>query len=59
MLHDETHFPQPENFKPDRYLNETGTLRTLRREEDPTEIAFGFGRVSIVHIENVMLFIRA
>lgn len=44
MLHDETVYPEPSRFRPERYLNDRGTLRALERAEDPSVIAFGFGR---------------
>ncbi|KAJ3553877.1 hypothetical protein NM688_g3387 [Phlebia brevispora] len=44
ILHDETIYPDPFEFRPERYLSEEGTLRTLERTEDPAVISFGFGR---------------
>lgn len=52
MLNDPRVFPGPECFMPERYLvhskedgqGDVWTLRTLAREEDPVQIAFGFGR---------------
>ena len=40
MLHDPKLYPDPEAFKPDRFLNEDGTFR-----DDPLiSLAFGAGR---------------
>ena len=40
VLHDPELYPEPEAFKPDRFLNEDGTFR-----DDPTlSLAFGAGR---------------
>ncbi|KAF7974983.1 hypothetical protein HWV62_10733 [Athelia sp. TMB] len=44
MLHDEEIYPEPSEFRPERYLAEDGQLRALQRAEDPAQIAFGFGR---------------
>ncbi|KAH8091048.1 cytochrome P450 [Cristinia sonorae] len=42
MLHDEEIYPEPEAFKPERFLHKNGTIN--RDVQDPTTIAFGFGR---------------
>ena len=40
VLHDPELYPEPESFKPDRFLDEDGTFR-----DDPTlSLAFGGGR---------------
>ena len=57
MLHDESFFPNPHSFEPERYLGyeektpltSTSTLRSMRlkppqRFADPSFLAFGFGR---------------
>lgn len=44
ILHDESIFPDPFEFRPERFLDEGGRPRELGRAEDPTAIAFGFGR---------------
>ncbi|KAI0674628.1 cytochrome P450 [Trametes maxima] len=44
MLRDPAVFPEPANFRPERFLNVDGTLRELERYEDPSVIGFGFGR---------------
>ena len=41
MLHDERVYPDPYEFKPERFLK-NGKLDSSVR--DPMEIAFGFGR---------------
>ena len=41
MLNDERVYPEPREFKPERFLK-NGKLDTSVR--DPMEIAFGFGR---------------
>ena len=42
MLHDEDIFPQPNEFRPERYLGDDDT--PLDRTRDPSVLAFGFGR---------------
>ena len=44
MLHDEEIYPDPSNFRPERFLTEDGQLDPKIR--DPTTVAFGFGRRS-------------
>ena len=41
MLHDENDYPDPESFKPERYLKNGLPDMTVR---DPATIVFGFGR---------------
>ena len=41
-MHDPVAYPQPYEFRPDRFIGKDGTLdRTVR---DPLEFVFGFGR---------------
>ncbi|THH30742.1 hypothetical protein EUX98_g3445 [Antrodiella citrinella] len=42
MLHNPEDYPQPEQFKPERYLGPDGEIDASVR--DPTTISFGFGR---------------
>ncbi|KAF9267146.1 cytochrome P450 [Marasmius fiardii PR-910] len=42
MLHDETTYPDPHSFKPERFIRADGKLNTEVR--DPTSVLFGFGR---------------
>jgi hypothetical protein len=44
ILHDPKEYPDPEVFRPERFLNPDGTLNPSVR--DPLVAAFGFGRVS-------------
>ena len=44
MLHDQKVFPDPMSFRPERFLDQNGRLRKLEPHEDPSTIAFGFGR---------------
>ncbi|KAL0570132.1 hypothetical protein V5O48_011837 [Marasmius crinis-equi] len=45
ILHDETIFPDPLEFKPERYLDSKGNLNTGKGEaSEAVGIAFGFGR---------------
>jgi cytochrome P450 len=41
MMHDEADYPNPETFKPERYLKDGYPDLSVR---DPTSLAFGFGR---------------
>lgn len=40
MAHDESRYPNPDTFIPERFLNEDGPLKP----NDTQHIAFGFGR---------------
>ncbi|EJF55426.1 hypothetical protein DICSQDRAFT_74043, partial [Dichomitus squalens LYAD-421 SS1] len=42
MLHDPAEYPEPETFRPERFLNADGSLNSDVR--DPATLAFGFGR---------------
>jgi hypothetical protein len=42
MFHDPVFYPNPTEFKPERYLKEDGTLNP--DPKDPCTFAFGFGR---------------
>lgn len=56
MMNDETHFPNPEKFLPERHENKVGLKPgdldaenfegglTQTKETDPSSIVFGFGR---------------
>lgn len=41
MLHDEKEYPDPESFKPERYMNDG---KAHNNGLNPAEIIFGFGR---------------
>jgi cytochrome P450 len=40
MMHNEDTFPQPEEFRPERFMEPS----TVSEENDPTSIVFGYGR---------------
>lgn len=42
MFHDETRYPDPESFNPDRFMTQEGTLDS--NIPNPEELGFGFGR---------------
>ncbi|OSD02652.1 cytochrome P450 [Trametes coccinea BRFM310] len=44
MLQDPAVFSEPQQFRPERFLDKQGRLRQLERHEDPSVIGFGFGR---------------
>ena len=45
MLNNETDYPDPSSFKPERYLKNGQLDPTIR---DPAFMAFGFGRRQVV-----------
>lgn len=44
MLHNEVDYPNPQDFRPERFLTPDGLLRTGDDIRDPIDIIFGFGR---------------
>ena len=44
ILHDETLFPNPDEFKPERYLDEQGRIAKNSKQVLAVKTAFGFGR---------------
>ncbi|TFK41780.1 cytochrome P450 [Crucibulum laeve] len=59
MLHNEEDYPDPNTFKPERYLNSKGEVDPKVR--DPATIAFGFGRRACPgsHIAEAMIWLTA
>ena len=52
MLNDERVYPEPHEFKPERYLKNGKLDNSVR---DPMDIAFGFGRRWALHYESMSL----
>src|SRR6266704_2930342 len=46
MLHDETVYPDPFSFKPERFLKSGKINKEVR---DPIHMAFGYGRRSVIN----------
>lgn len=44
MFNNQSDYPEPQEFRPERYLTPEGLLRTDNNFRDPIDIAFGFGR---------------
>ncbi|KAF5363832.1 hypothetical protein D9756_001140 [Leucocoprinus leucothites] len=44
MLNDENDYPNPQEFRPERFLTSDGKLRRDDGVRDPADIIFGFGR---------------
>jgi len=44
MLNNESDYPEPRQFRPERFLTSNGMLRKDDGVRDPIDIVFGFGR---------------
>ena len=53
MTHDESVYPEPFAFKPERFLEKNGGLK-----EDDRILAYGFGRRYLSSFKSVILFLR-
>lgn len=55
MAHDESKYPNPDVFMPERYLNDDGSLKS----NDTEHITFGFGRRMCVgrHFADISVWI--
>ena len=51
MLNDESEFPEPEAFHPERFLTHEGRLRSDDNVPDPVDILFGFGRRYMIWVK--------
>ena len=63
MCHDETQYPSPSEFNPDRFLpkvtkSEKVEVSSIPGTEDPTRVVFGFGRRTCPgeHMADAMLW---
>ncbi|PIL22725.1 cytochrome P450 [Ganoderma sinense ZZ0214-1] len=58
IFHDEKNYPEPDKFMPERFLQD-GNLKPSDTVEDPSRIAFGFGRRICPgrHLAESMVFI--
>lgn len=50
MLHDPNEYPEPDSFKPERFLDQNGQVGTHVR--NPSDMAFGFGRRYVISLMN-------
>ena len=46
MLHDEKEYPDPGNFKPERFINDSEN-----RPRNPADVIFGFGRRFVLFLK--------
>ena len=44
MMRDEKIFPEPEEFRPERYLHHISDKQNVPDEANPARIVFGFGK---------------
>lgn len=63
MLHDPEEYPEPEHFKPERFIGENGQINP--EVLDPRIVAFGFGRryvlvkrVPVLSIQYVAAYVQ-
>lgn len=56
MLNNESDYPKPRQFRPERFLTSDGMLRKDDGIRDPIDIVFGFGRrfVEMNHAELIL-----
>jgi hypothetical protein len=52
MLNNESDYPEPREFKPERYLASDGQLKPRGEVRNPIDIIFGFGRRSATWFNN-------
>lgn len=48
MLRDENDYPEPDQFRPERFIGKDGNIDPSVR--DPTTMCFGFGRRYVISI---------
>ncbi len=52
MLNNEIDYPEPREFRPERFLTSEGLLRVDDGFRDPVDIIFGFGRRFVVGVRS-------